>query len=265
VQGYLSHFDLNWMFITGDIARHHAHDMGLMYLFELPLLLFGGYMLLFGEYDRKTKLIIFLWILIAPIPASITTGVPSAVRTLSFLPVLQIVTAVGLISFLIWLKKLDLRFKTYDLRKTLILLGLTSYILLSAVNVAYYLNQYFVQGNYYDSAYWQYGYKQTVQEVNAIGNNYKTVVVSNKEPLDNSYIFFLFYLKYSPNEYQKTGAYAKGHDFGKFIFRPIDWQKDALEKNTLYVGSPGEFPQNIKTLKTIYDLDGTPAVAIVGI
>jgi len=265
VQGYLSHFDLNWMFISGDIARHHAHDMGLMYLFELPLLLLGTYLLLFGEYDRKTKLVVFSWILIAPIPASITTGVPSAVRTLNFLPALQIVTAIGVLGIIDFIKRQNLRTAGIkNLKKITYLVIIVVCFLFALFNVCYYLNQYFVQGNYYDSAYWQYGYKEAIREVNIIGSSYKTIVVSNKEPLDNSYIFFLFYLKYPMSEYQKTGAYSKNHDFGKFIFRPINWSKDALGKNILYIGSPDEFPKNIKTIKTIYDLDGTPAVAIVG-
>jgi hypothetical protein len=265
LQGYLTHFDLNWMFISGDIARHHAHDMGLLYLFELPLLLFGSYLLLFGEYDRKTKLIVFSWILIAPIPASITTGVPSAVRTLNFLPALQIVIAIGVLGIFSSIKSFNLQPSIKNLKRITYLVIIVVCFLFALFNIIYYLNQYFVQENYYDSAYWQYGYKETIQEVNAIDNNYKSIVVSNKEPLDNSYIFFLFYLKYPPKEYQKTGAYSKGHDFEKFTFRPINWQKDALEKHVLYIGSTDDFPKTIKTVKTIYNLDGTPAIKIVGI
>jgi len=264
LQGYLAHFDLNWMFINGDIARHHAHDMGLLYLFELPLLLVGGYMLLFGEYDRKTKLIIFSWILIAPVPASITTGVPSAVRTLNFLPALQIVTAVGVLSIFNFIKNQNLLVNIRNLRKIVYILIIVAFFLFALFNITYYFDQYFVQGNYYDSAYWQYGYKQAVEEVKAIGNNYKTVVISDKEPLDQSYIFFLFYLKYPPRDYQRTGAYASHHSFAKFTFRPINWQKDSQVKNVLYIGSPGEIPENVSPIKTIYNLDGTAAIKIAG-
>ena len=264
VQGYLAHFDLNWMFITGDIARHHAHDMGLLYLFELPLLLLGAYMFLFGEYDRKTKLILFSWILIAPIPASLTTGVPSAVRTLNFLPILQIVIAVGLLSVFNFIRTGNLLAKAGNLRKKIYILIIVVFFGFAVFNIAYYLDQYFVQDNYYDSAYWQYGYKQAVEEVNTISNRYKAVVVSDKEPLDQSYIFFLFYLKYPPKEYQTTGAYASHHSFAKFTFRAINWQKDSQVKNTLYVGAPGEIPIKANIIKTIYNLDGTAAIQIAG-
>jgi hypothetical protein len=54
------------------------------------------------------------------------------------------------------------------------------------------------------------------------------------------------------------------NSFGKYTFRPIDWMKDALQKNVLYVGSPEDFPGKVNILKTIYNLDGTPAIEIVG-
>lgn len=254
LQNYLSHFDLNWLFITGDIARHHVHDMGILYLFDLPFILLGLYWLLFGEFDKKTKLVIFSWILIAPIPASITTGVPSAVRTLNFLPALQILTAVGILSAFTTVQ----RYK----RGKYVFLAICG--LLFVFNFAYYLNQYFVQDNYYDSAYWQYGYKQAVAETKLVGGSYKQIVVSNKYPFDNSQEFFLFYLQFSPSDYQKSGAYSLTHSFGKYTFRAINWEKDALSKDILYIGFPGEFPQNIGTIKTIYNLDGSAAIKIVG-
>jgi len=131
-------------------------------------------------------------------------------------------------------------------------------------NFIYYLNQYFVQSNYFYSAGWQYGYKQAVEEVNLVDGNYKQVVVSSEYPLDQSYILFLFYLKYPPQDYQKTGAYDPSHAFAKFIFRPINWQKDSINKGVLYVGSARDIPDSVKLIKTIYNLDGTPFIKITG-
>jgi len=41
-------------------------------------------------------------------------------------------------------------------------------------------------------------------------------------------------------------------------------QKDSLKKNVLYIGNPGEIPDGVGTIKTIYNLDGTTAMRIVG-
>jgi len=265
ISGYISHFDLNWLFITGDISRHHAPNMGLLYLFELPFILLGIYFLIFGEFDKKTKLIIFAWFLIAPIPASITTGVPHAVRTLNFLPTWQIFAALGIVTTIQLLSNVKLKILNL---KILYIVGIL-YFMFSVLNFAYYLNQYFVQQNYYSSQDWQYGYQQAVDEVKLIGNNYKEIVVSDKQPMDKSYMFFLFYLQYPPLEYQKIGVDSSGgfrshHYFGKYTFRPIDWTKDSKRKGVLYIGNPEEIPEGVNTIKKIYNLGGTPAIKIVG-
>ncbi len=266
ISGYVSHFEPNWLFITGDIDRHHAPNMGLLYIFEIPFILLGIYALLFGDFNKKTKLTVFAWLLIAPIPASITTGVPHAVRTLNFLPTWQIISALGLISGYSLIKQYKVSGSKYLVYFKPILY--TLFIILASVNFIYYLDQYFVQLNYYDSQFWQYGYQQAADEVKLLGNNYKEIVISDKQPMDKSYMFFLFYLQYSPSGYQKTGdnssgGFATHHSFGKYIFRPIDWQKDSQVKGVLYIGNPDEIPQGA-AMKTIYNLDGTPAMRIAG-
>jgi len=259
ISGYISHFDLNWLFITGDISRHHAPNMGLLYLFELPFILLGIYFLIFGKFNKKTKLIIFAWFLIAPIPASITTGVPHAVRTLNFLPTWQIFAALGILSTFIFINKYkNIRWVFY------LVFGI-----IFIFNFSYYLNQYFIQQNYYSSQDWQYGYRQAVDEVLLVKDKYKEIVVSDKQPMDKSYMFFLFYLQYSPKDYQKIGVDSSGgfrshHFFGKYTFRSIDWAKDSKRKGVLYIGNPDEIPDGVSTIKKIYNLDGTPAIKIVG-
>jgi 4-amino-4-deoxy-L-arabinose transferase-like glycosyltransferase len=258
ISGYLSHFDLNWLFITGDISRHHAPNMGLLYIFEFPFILFGIHKLIFGNFDKKSKFLVFAWFILAPVPASITTGVPHAVRTLNFLPTYQIFASIGILSAFFALKGKRLRWVFYLI-----------FSIVFVLNFSYYLDQYFVQLNYYDSQDWQYGYEQAVAKVETLGDNYKEIVVSDNQPLDKSYMFFLFYLKYSPQEYQKvgknsSGGFAAHHSFGKYTFRPINWAKDGSAKNTLFIGSPKEIPSGANILQTIYNLDGTPAIEIVG-
>lgn len=261
IAGYISHFDLNWLFITGDINRHHAPFMGIIYLYELPLILIGIYKLVFGEFDKKTKIIIFSWFLISPIPASVTSGVPHAVRTLNFLPTFQIFSALGLIEVI---GKIMAMQKPYF--KFPIMFFISILILL---NISYYLNQYFVQQNYYYSEDWQYGYKEAVSYVAPIAKNYDKIIVSNVAPLDQSYMFFLFYLKYPPFEYQKSGGTVSGgfrenhKGFANYTFKPIDWNKENESGKTLYVGIPSDFPSDVKVLDTINYLNGKPAILVV--
>ncbi len=266
ISGYIVHFDPNWLFVTGDISRHHAPNMGLIYLFELPLILLGIYMLLFGPFDRKTKLTVFGWMLLAPVPASITSGVPHAVRTLNFLPTWQILSALGLISGYLLIKQYKVSGIKYLAYFKPVLY--TLFILLATLNFIYYLDQYFVQLNYYTSQDWQYGYQQAVEEAKLVGNNYKEIRVSDNQPMDKSYMFFLFYLKYPPALYQKvgetsSGGFASHHSFGKYVFKPINWAQESKQKGILFIGTPQEIPQSAAS-KTIYNLNGTPAIRIAG-
>ncbi len=254
LSGYLSHYDLNWLFIEGDGERHHAPFMGLMYLWELPFLLIGIYTFIFASWIRKYRklmLVVFAWFLIAPIPAAITNDVPHAVRTLNFLPTLQIFTAAGLIISYMYIRQ-------YRVLRVILY---TLFIILSTGNIMYFLNQYFVQQNYFYSQAWQYGYAQAVEYAQEQYDHYDTIVVSDRVPLDQSYIFFLYYLKFPPQEYQETQG--DNHSFAKFEFRPIEWSDDSTKENTLFIGSPGEFPLTVKSDKTINYLNGEEAIKIV--
>ena len=263
VSGYISHFNFNWLFIIGDNERHHAPSMGLLYLFELPFFLIGIYMLVFGNYSKKSKLTILAIFLIAPIPASVTSGVPHAVRAINFLPTFQIFTAIGLITALRFVFSIQYRVFSIKIAKLLAIV----YLLFAVSNISYYLNQYFVQQNYYYSQYWQYGYEKAIDFIKPIKSGYNKVIVSNQAPLDQSYIFFLYYLKFDPKTYQElggteTGGFAETHrGFDNLTFRSIDWSRE--EKGNLIVGRPEDFPSGIAGLKTINFLNGRPAIKIV--
>jgi 4-amino-4-deoxy-L-arabinose transferase-like glycosyltransferase len=270
IQGYLSHFDLNWLFITGDSTnRHHAPQMGLMYLIELPFLLIGFYFLIFKNslipIDKKTKIFLLLWILATPIPAAFTTGVPHAVRTLNALPSLQIITALGLIIAIIKISNI----KYQILKIKLKILILTLCFLLFIFNFSFFINQYFVQQNYFYADQWNYGYRQLTDYLKPIRTKYKKVIVSTQGYLDQSYIFFLFYNKYDPQKYlaeggtQISGIQKSGNKFLNYKFGKFD---DYNEKNltVLYVGTEKDLRNaKYKTIKRINFPDGTQALYIV--
>lgn len=263
VSGYISHYNFNWLFITADIERHHAPYMGLMYLFELPFLLIGIYILIFWPFSLKSKLTILAIFLIAPIPASVTSGVPHAVRTINFLPMFQIFVALGIFYSWDYVSKNKRRLLNIPIKYFLLLI----FILVFSFNFIYYLNQYFVQQDKYFSESWQYGYEEAVEYISPIMDRYSKVIVSSEAPLDQSYMFFLFYTKFDPVLYQESGGtisggFAEEHKgYDKFSFRHIDWQNE--EKGNLLIGRPGDFPVGVKVLKKINYLNGKPAIIIV--
>lgn len=257
VGNYMSHFNLNWLFITGDITRHHAPDMGILYLWELPFIFIGVYQLIFANYDKRIKLLVLGWFLLAPLPAAITQDVPHAVRTMNFLPIYPIITAIGLVEVFRILRK----------RKVYMSLGLLALVVTAGFNFIYYLNQYFVQQNYFDAVDWQYGYAQLVPLTQDLGKSYQHIVVSDEGKLSQSYMFYLFYLKFDPSKYQHAGNQIPSapHTFGKYVFRAIDWAKDKNLPNTLFVGNPSDFPSGVAGIKQIITVpDGTQVAEIVG-
>lgn len=266
VAGYLSHFSLNWLFVHGDLPRHHTPFFGLLYLWELPFLFIGIYALFFGKFDRRIKLLIFLWFLAAPIPASITSGVPHAVRTLNFLPMFQILSGIGLLSSVVFLYTIA---NGSGRRRWGIYFVGGVYSIFIVTNTAFFLNEYFVQQNYYTSVDWQYGYKESVGSLKDSDAKYNKIIVTNKPPLDQSYMFFLFYLQYPPEKYQqeslgeRSGGFRENHVFGKYEFRPIDWKNESKNIGTLYVGRPSDFPSDIKVLKEVKYLNGEAAIRLV--
>jgi len=258
IANYLSHFDLNWLFISGDISRHHAPGMGLIYLWELPFLLMGMYFLIFGLFDKKSKMLLWSWFLLAPVPASVTTGVPHAIRSLNFLPTFQIFIAIGIFALVLYISKI----------KYFIYLIFPVYFLFFIFNILYYLNQYFVQQNYFNAVDWQYGYAKIVPEVKKIHNKYSKIIVSNQPFMDQSYMFFLFYLRYPPVLYQKqsqnvSGGFRENHSFDIFEFRPIHWDQEQKNSDILYIGRKADFPENVQKLNQVSFPDGQPAIVMV--
>lgn len=254
VNGYLSHFNFNWLFINGDQERHKAPGMGLMYWWELPFLLAGLYQLKSTTaVKRRVKLLVFIWFLISPVAASVTTEVPHAIRTIVFLPTFQIFTGLGLLSFWDYI----LHYK-----KNLQIGIICSFAVVFLFNFAYFTNLYFVHLNKEYSKYWQYGYKQTVEYVVKNYGKYDHIIVSTK--LEQPHIFFLFFLKYSPEIYlQNGGTYSGGfaenrNAFDKYEFHPFSIGQDSLRPKTLYIGTPGEIPG--EGIYHIDYLDGTRAI-----
>lgn len=253
---YLSHYDFEFLFIKGDAPLHHAPGFGLLYLWELPFLLIGITYLLFKGLNRYTA-ILLLWFLIAPIPAAVTRETPHAVRTELFLPTFQILTGIGLGVLLIFIKKE---------RSWVSNIFVTCVSVLFAVNVAYYLHQYYIHTNFELSKNWMYGREEAVNFTESVKHRYEKVLVS--QSVDQPYIFWLFYTKYPPQLYLKEGGTVSGgfaeyrNKFDKYEFRNFDYRQLVKTGKILLVGLPSDFPPDAKIVKTIYYLDGSKALLV---
>ncbi len=195
LDNYLSVFYPNWLFITGDLERHHAPGMGLLYLVSIPAILVGIF-LIFDKY-KKHIFIICSWLLIAPI-AEALAGVPNAERALIILPVFIIFESLGLVWFIEWVRN-SKHLLFYTLRFTLVIL----LFLLYFFNFTYYINQYFSHTNTDYLEFWQGGYEQAI---NFAVNNSKNKNIYFDKSIEQAYIFYLFYEKYDPEKYLASGG-----------------------------------------------------------
>ena len=258
--GYISHFSLRWLFLTGDNDRHHAPDNGLLYLWELPFLLWGIYTV--WSWKSPLSALFLGWVLIAPIAASPTSETPHAIRTLCVLPSLQFFTGVGLL-------ELGLLLNALKRNKNRLLYGgglalLVGFGAFALGNTVYYFHMYYAHLNNEYSKFWQYGYKQAVSYAQTHEGKYRKIVVSTS--LEQPHMFFLFYTKYDPQKYLAEGGTASGgfkevkNHFGKYEFRPItNWGRELHDGSVLYIGSPKELPASAMVISY---LDGTDAIRI---
>jgi len=248
LSSYLSHYDINFLFITGDPqTRHHPPALAQLYLWELPFVIAGIVFLFKNKF--KFNFLIFWWFLIAPTASALTKDTPNAVRALFFLPVFQFFTSYGLISLFQIIKKNFLKI---------------SFIFLNFVfcflSFFYYLHMYYFHGPIEDSQAWLYGYKELVMYINQNREKYQKIIVTTA--YDQPYIYFLFYTRF-PKIIFNNGEFYKG--FANLEFRPIDWDKDNKLNGVLLIGTGDEIPNNSDVVKEINFLNGKNAFKIVSL
>jgi 4-amino-4-deoxy-L-arabinose transferase-like glycosyltransferase len=253
-RAYIMHFSPTFLFFDYDQKQHHTPFVGLCYIWMLLLIPIGFYFLL-RRMDRKGAILIILWILIAPIPASVTWDIPHAIRVYGMSIPLVIITGIGMYYLL------DL-FNKKRLLLAIVISTLSGFILLSSY---YYLHQYTIHLPIERSKDWVYGRKELTSYLEANKQKYDRIIISSS--LEWPYIFLLYYSQYDPQKYLDQGGTVSGgfaEEGNKYdIFEFHKFRSEDLHKTrTLFVGKPDEFMSNIVPLHTIYYLDGAPAIYI---
>lgn len=231
LKNYIRHFSLDFLFMSGDQhGRHGVRELGLLYIWQIPLILIGLAILKKEKYLGK---ILILLLLISPIAAAISIPTPHALRSLTLVIPLSIISAFGL-----------LRIRPFVLKALSIFL--LFYFLTSYLHI-YYIH--YPKNTYLD---WQDGYKQLYKSIQKYENNYEKIVITKE--YEQPYIYLLFY-DYEPDKY--ISEPKKDGNFGKFIFIKGPYNPDIGEK-TLYVSGPND-KVNAKHLEDIYFINNDVA------
>lgn len=260
---FLNYFQPDFLFFNGLNMTHEGSlGLGVMYLFDIPILLLGLWELLKGQ--NKYKFLIFGWILLSLVPASFTNNEQSTSRTIVILPMLLTVSAIGFYRLLLLFK--DLKEKL--LKRCLI----SSSVIVVTIVLLHALLVYVVHFPIDRSEFSFYGNKEAIQFILENKKNYKEIVFDPFRGVEAPNIYglpeyyYLFYGSYDPAKFQKE-VQDNIPGFDKLNIRKIYWPKDRSMEEVLFVGSPWSLPmQDIKEdeiLKKIYLKNGRLALLIV--
>jgi 4-amino-4-deoxy-L-arabinose transferase-like glycosyltransferase len=267
VKNYISYFSPEFLFLTGGTQyQFSVQGKGLVYPASMPFFYIGLFLLISLSFKSKNYRALLVWLLISPIPASLTNEQFTVIRATTMLPLPQILTSLGL------LYVAEKYFKKHSGK------FLTAFALIELTFLTTYLNTYFNEYKISYSWSWQYGHKEAVNLTAGKYANYDRVIVSKKygEPHE----FWLFYLKYDPAKYladaNKITYYADSwwwvDSFDKYLF-VNDWDVKKLKTpkgeavncstmNCVLVTSPGNFPEGWNFKESIKFLDGRTAFEI---
>jgi 4-amino-4-deoxy-L-arabinose transferase-like glycosyltransferase len=170
-ENYLEAFSTNFLFLYGETGGLGGvlglFNRGVLYIIELPLLLFGIFYLI-KQKDKKTKILIICLLLIAPLPTTFAVDKQYVGRGIMMLPILSIIIGSGIYSFLQTIQAQ---------RKTIRNLGIGLFIIIYSFLITGYLYQYYFR-------YTVYGAESMFRS----SKDLSLFVGQNKSHYDNVYI-----------------------------------------------------------------------------
>ena len=254
---YSDHFSPSFLFIEGDsLGRNKVPEMGQMYIFELVTFLAGLYFLIKKNFAHKK--LIWFWLLAAPFAAALTYQTPSALRALSMVIPLTIISGLGLGTLIQESGKWR-----YSLKVVSRILG----VLIIVFFFSRFLDLYFIHLPKTYALEWENGFSKIVPYVKAHQDEYQKIKVTDR--YDQPYILFLFYLKYDPAKYQEE--YKRSVDtqygfstiaaFDKYEFGPVSKNEVNTKEKTLLIGTPQEL-SGVSTLFSVPYPNGQSAFVV---
>lgn len=238
---YIGYYSLDAIFgpHRSDSSVLNFPGKGLLYIWQLPLLLLGLFYII--KNLSKSSWVLFLWLFTAPIPAAITQDYMHAGRAQSIFPVLVIISSVGFYWLMNWIKP----------KYKIVSIGVISLIIL--VSLIYRIDNYMFHTFNKPHGGLVQGYKEIAQYTKENQGKYDKIIFTkmNSEPQ----AFIAFYTQMDPVYYQSESQKWKDfeekgfkfldmtdYNLGKYNFRGVDFNKDKKEKNTLIVSTDSETP-----------------------
>ncbi len=257
VKHYFDFFNPSYLFFSGDgNPRFSLRDNGELFLWELPLLLTGFYLIV--SQKSKSTFLVMGWFLLAPVAGALARETPHALRSETFIPTYQIISSLGIVYIMNKLKKIN-----KEIRRFLIFI----FFGIVFLSVYLFLHNYFIHYPVFFSYEWQYGYKEAVLEAEKLKEEYDYVVFT--ESYGRPYIYVLFYGNVLPSMHWRESIVLRDNygfydvsKVGKYLFRKELINPSDVNKKVLYVGKPAEIPSGYNIIKKINFMDGNPAFVL---
>ncbi|GIW60369.1 MAG: hypothetical protein KatS3mg087_1435 [Patescibacteria group bacterium] len=193
LQNYLSHYELDFLFLTGDTFEiFQVQGSGILLLLFLPFLVFGLYASL--RYHYAYRNLAWFLLLISPIPSALTIFTPSVSRAQLLVIPLAIFTASGVLFVMQLLTAQNSRFVT---RGFLLILFFS---LIS--NFSYWFHQYYIQNPPLVAVKWNDGWRELSAILKTSLDQNTPIIVSNSQA--PSYIFLSWYWRIPPSTLWQT-------------------------------------------------------------
>ena len=197
VKNYLKTFSPKFLLTQGgNHPWHQVPEMGNFYYLEIIFAVIG-LIWLFVSKHKNLKIILFSWLLLAPLASAITIDAPHSTRSLFLLPVILIFSGLG---FAVSLKKIK--------SDKLILFIIAILYILSISSFAYrYIFLYPSQL----SKSLPYGLKQAIQLVDEKNIQENIYLYDIQE---STYLYPLIYTQFNPIDFQQNAVWTKPDSAG---------------------------------------------------
>ncbi len=229
---YLGFLDFGYLNNKGlDLTNSSSFDIGWIYWLEFPLLIIGVFVLFKKDIfvDKKYFYCFLLWLLISPIPASITMDDYHSYRLLTLTIPFSIIIAIGINYF-------------FEIAKNKKLINIF-FVFLTAIyiiNISYFFDYYLLHYPM-DKSDWLFDpSKEVAMTVLENMDKFDKIIVDPVFGKNGPYIYgvpdlyILFYGKIKP---QIFWTQTTENGFKNIEFRNIDWNKEIQTPNNLVIGS----------------------------
>ncbi len=261
---YTSYFSPKFLFIKGpgEATYGMVPGHGVLYLVESVFLFYFIFVL--TKLRKKEYVFILLWILFAPVAASLTSGVGYAAnRVAVMMPAIQIAVAIGLLSVIETVFKIKSNLK-YAFFTVLIFAVIFGPIL--------FLKQYFLNS---EAIFAKPMLSGNLEAMEYLSQNYPDKKIILSTSLSEPQIYWAFATKVSPGVFQdatRDWDYKKSnlsfldqlpeYKLKDIVFKRVDWKKDSKNADVV-LGRPDDFPKGVLVTKVFYYSDSTAALYLI--